>query len=145
MLLTTTTTAAEIGRWISIGTPAAIPAEASAAPTNNATLHVPWIADITRRSNRRSTATASMFIATSIRPASKPMPRKSRASDASSSAAGRSANPTPIAGMPPRTIRRPPHHRIAGSATRVPASSPTAKPVRAIPNPEASNPACSLM
>ena len=72
-LLTRTTNPAQIGRWISIGTPAAMPADASAAPTNRATLHVPWIADITRRSNRRSTATASMFIATSIRPANKPI------------------------------------------------------------------------
>ena len=53
------------------------PADASAAPTNSATLQVPWIADITRRSNRRSTATASMFIATSIRPANRPIPKSS--------------------------------------------------------------------
>ena len=46
-------------------------------------------------------------------PPAAPMPRKSRVSDARSPAVGRSANPTPIAGMPPRTTRRPPHRRIS--------------------------------
>ena len=142
--LATRTSADASGRWIAIGIPAAIPAEASPAPTNRATLQVPWIAVMIRRPNRRSTATASMFIATSRSPARRPIAKKIKVNDPRPAAAGRRANPMPIPGMPARTTRRPPHRRTVGPAARVPTSRPTAKPVSAIPNPPASIPVRSL-
>ena len=126
-------------------TPAAAAALAASAPSRRPTLQAPWNPDINGRRRSRSTATASVFIATSTTAPTVPKHTRAAASAARSPANAAATSIAAIAGRPARTTAAGCHRRARRPPHQLPTSVPAAIPKSAAPRAVSDRPSACLI